>query len=223
MGQNWSLETGWSIGDDVATCDGTNGVLMEQPLATVNTKLKKITFTVSNYVSGQLRVYSGAGADILYTVTANGTYTYYDYLLFNKISFYSASLFNGSVTNISVIEITDDTNLPRINYEGFSYQDALGSELVVNGTFDDGLNGWQPHVGSILELENGMAKVTVVGNQGFIRRNDLSIETGKTYFCKAYITNGTPPQWYINGTNNLLNLSLISEKYLWCVCNCYGK
>ena len=41
-----------------------------------------------------------------------------------------------SVTNISVIEITDDTNLPRINYEGFSYQDALGSELVVNGEFD---------------------------------------------------------------------------------------
>ena len=37
------------------------------------------------------------------------------------------------VTNISVIEITDDTNLPRINYEGFSYQDALGSEEIVNG------------------------------------------------------------------------------------------
>ena len=47
-----------------------------------------------------------------------------------------ASHFNGSITNISVIEITDDTNLPRINYEGFSYQDALGSELVTNGGFD---------------------------------------------------------------------------------------
>ena len=32
------------------------------------------------------------------------------------------------ISNISIIEITTDTNLPRINYEGFSYQDALGSE-----------------------------------------------------------------------------------------------
>ena len=115
------------------------------------------------------------------------------------------------VTNISVIEITDDTNLPRINYEGFSYQDALGSELVVNGTFDDGLNGWSTHAGSTLELENGMAKVTTVGGQGFIKRTDLSIETGKTYFCKAYITNALAPQWFINSVNNPINLSLISE------------
>ena len=115
------------------------------------------------------------------------------------------------VTNISVIEITDDTNLPRINYEGFSYQDALGSELVVNGTFDDGLNGWSTHAGSTLELENGMAKVTTVGGQGFIKRTDLSIETGKTYFCKAYITNALAPQWFINSVNNPITLSLISE------------
>ena len=39
------------------------------------------------------------------------------------------------ISNISVIEITDDTNLPRINYEGFSYQDALGSEEITNGDF----------------------------------------------------------------------------------------
>ena len=51
------------------------------------------------------------------------------------------------VTNISVIEITDDTNLPRINYEGFSYQDALGSELVVNGDFEDGSANWTLGVG----------------------------------------------------------------------------
>ena len=116
-----------------------------------------------------------------------------------------------SVTNISVIEITTDTSLPRINYEGFSYQDALGSELVVNGGFDDGLNGWSPHAGSTLELENGMAKVTTAGGSGFIKRTDLSIETGKTYFCKAYITNGLSPQWFINSVNNPINLSLISE------------
>ena len=39
----------------------------------------------------------------------------------------------GFVTNVSVKEITDDTDLPRINYEGFSYQDSLGSELLTSG------------------------------------------------------------------------------------------
>ena len=47
------------------------------------------------------------------------------------------------ITNISVIEITTDTSLPRINYEGFSYQDALGSEEIVNGRLmQDGVLGF---------------------------------------------------------------------------------
>ena len=114
------------------------------------------------------------------------------------------------VDDVSIIEITTDTSLPRINYEGFSYQDALGSELVVNGTFDDGLNGWSTHSGSTLELENGMAKVTTSNNSGWIKRTDLSIETGKTYFCKADITNAISKTWYINGTGNSVPLTLIS-------------
>ena len=52
----------------------------------------------------------------------------------------------GFVTNVSVKEITDDTDLPRINYEGFSYQDSLGSELVVNGGFDTD-SAWLKHNG----------------------------------------------------------------------------
>ena len=43
----------------------------------------------------------------------------------------------GTLDNVSVIEITDDTNLPRINYEGFSYQDALGSEEITGGDFSN--------------------------------------------------------------------------------------
>ena len=125
VGQDWTLGTGWSIGSGTANCDGTNAVAIEQNLSTVNTVVKKITFTVSNYVSGQLRVYSGAGADILYTVTANGTYTYYDYLVNNKIFFYSISSFIGSVDNVSVVEVNRD-NLARIDY----LDDAAGVLLT---------------------------------------------------------------------------------------------
>ena len=87
----------------------------------------------------------------------------------------------------------------------------IGPELVTNGNFDNGLSGWSAHVGSTLELEDGKAKVTTVSAQGFIKRTDLSIQSGKTYFCTAQITNALAPRWYINGVSDLLNLSLISE------------
>ena len=53
----------------------------------------------------------------------------------NYIRFVGGAGTEFTITNISVKEITDDTDIPRINYSGFSYQDSLGSELVVNGDF----------------------------------------------------------------------------------------
>ena len=85
------------------------------------------------------------------------------------------------------------------------------TELVINGDFSDGLNGWSSHGGSILELQDGKAKVTTVGNQGWIKRLDLSIQSGKTYFCKAEITNALNPAIFINGTADQLSpMPLIS-------------
>ena len=66
----------------------------------------------------------------------------------------------ADITNITTIQITDDTNLPRINYEGFSYQDALGSELVVNGTFDTDSN-WNN--AAHWSIANGVATSTGTG------------------------------------------------------------
>ena len=90
--------------------------------------------------------------------------------------------FNFEVTNISVIEITTDTSLPRINYEGFSYQDALGSEQIVNGTFNDGSNwttlgGWS--------IGGGSANC----NGGSIMYTNGGIEVSKTYKVTYTIIN----------------------------------
>ena len=63
------------------------------------------------------------------------------YILLLQIILFQQQALVGSITNISIIEITDDTNLPRINYSGFTYQDSLGSELeIVNGDFDTDSN-----------------------------------------------------------------------------------
>ena len=73
------------------------------------------------------------------TLASAGVFTGY-FTKGTETSFYIRALgtTSGSISNISVVEITDDTNLPRINYEGFSYQDSLGSEEVVNGDFSEG-------------------------------------------------------------------------------------
>jgi len=102
---DWTKQTGWTISGGTANCDGTNDVAIYQNISSSNTTLKRITFSVSNYVSGTLRVYSGSGADIFLNVTANGTYELESYLVLNRIFLYSLSSFNGSVDNISVKEV----------------------------------------------------------------------------------------------------------------------
>ena len=82
--------------------------------------------------------------------------------------------------SVSLIEITDDTNLPRINYEGFSYQDSLGSELVTNGNFATDtdwsmLPSWS--------IANGKASYNGVGNGHYIKQN-ASLIIGKEYIAK---------------------------------------
>jgi hypothetical protein len=214
VGQDWILGTGWTIeANQLVRAVAVSGSYAQTSydLGVIG-RLYKISINVTEVLSGTLYVYGGLGGTPALTITSAGVYTInHIWASDQPLGVFCSNSFVGKVSNISVIEITDDTNLPRINYEGFSYQDSLGSELVSNGDFSDGLNGWSAHVGSTLELENGMAKVTTVGSQGFIKRTDLSIETGKTYFCKAYITNGLSPQWYINSVNNPVNLSLISE------------
>ena len=119
---------------------------------------------------------SGTGAVDFNNITSSGTYT--AEMTSNEVNppliLQGDTNFIGSITNIVLLEITNDTNLPRINYEGFSYQDVLGSEQIVNGTFNDGSNwttlgGWS--------IGGGSANC----NGGSIMYTNGSIEVSKTY------------------------------------------
>ena len=99
--------------------------------------------------------------------------------MFTKVS----SDLHGSITNISVKEITDDTDLPRINYEGFSYQDSLGSEEVVNGDFSNGSANWENYTsGSSTIVFTDVATLNVDAsnsNVGIYQENVFA--SGKQY------------------------------------------
>ena len=141
VGQNWVLGTGYSIGEDKAVAtNASNSNLQQTNITITNTKKYKINFKIDDYSSGTIKPQLGAVSAVVGTaVGANGTYTEiltannnFDRIVFRT----SGTAFNGSITNISVIEITDETNLPRINYEGFSYD---GSGAIIP---DSGCGSW---------------------------------------------------------------------------------
>ena len=91
----------------------------------------KLTFDViatngANYLSNpnSTNIYdtSTIGSKVFY-ITAQ-----YETLYFKRFG----GITDVTITNISLIEVTDDTNLPRINYDGFSY-DGSGNIIPNSG------------------------------------------------------------------------------------------
>ena len=190
VGQNWEIQTGWSIANNKLNCLGASSQIEASTLLNFDiTKKYKLVFTISGVDSGtrSFRVYtqgSNGGVIFSYTAHTNGTYEYYYDPSINgtKLAFQTA--FNQStfsIDDVSVIEITDDTNLPRINYEGFSYQDALGSELVLNGDFSNGTNDWGITSASY-EVSNGELKIyNQTSNPCLASQSVIGLIVGKQY------------------------------------------
>jgi len=149
VGQDWTFNNGAAIAEDKATIIGDGSIFgyVEQLSTFVSGKKYKVTLdAIINSGGGLVVKYGLAFADNIGSITTSGSYTFYYTAEVSGSIIIGRSVggvaYNSSITNISVKEITDDTDLPRINYEGFSYQDVLGSELIVNGTFDTDLSSW---------------------------------------------------------------------------------
>ena len=118
-GQDWTLGSGWSIGDGkaIATDAAFGAQLVDDTTLEANKKYK-VTFDISDYVKGNVRV--GVGNVFSSEVSSNGSFTFI-ITSSNTNAFKAQTRAGGSgttlsITNISVIEITEDTNLPRIDY-----------------------------------------------------------------------------------------------------------
>jgi hypothetical protein len=126
VGQNWTFGTGWSMGDGVALFDssGNAGYLTQSGALEINKKYK-LTATVNSgivsLVGAFYDVEQGAqiqtGVDSIFTVkSANGS----------LLRLYShPNNGDAEITDIKVVEITDDTDLPRIDFT-----DGTGSLLL---------------------------------------------------------------------------------------------
>ena len=115
----WTLGTGWSFGDGVATCDGsqTSGTFLQQtPITFTNGNTYKVVFTCTIQAGNLDARLQGSGATVTGTSrTSSGTYTEYLVSTGNtSFRMRGNADFIGSVDNISVIEVKGDK--PRIDY-----------------------------------------------------------------------------------------------------------
>ena len=100
---DWTKGTGWTISGGTANSDGTSGSnnLSQSGILVVGEQYE-INITISNYVSGNVEV--SAGASPRGTITANGTYTFYQTCTPSTTFYIIANSFDGSIDNVSVTE-----------------------------------------------------------------------------------------------------------------------
>ena len=120
VGQDWALGASWSIGNNKATRLTSVDWGLDQTISSaVNGRTYRVTTEITDYTSGVLRLALGSGGTVNVIGNALGVYV-------NEFVWTGSSGsiirfqgdFVGSISNITILEITEDTNLPRIDYTG---------------------------------------------------------------------------------------------------------
>ena len=199
VGQDWTFGTGWSIGDGEAIHTG-DGDYIEQGSLTAGSKYKVVIDVTQASGSGFPQIYMGG---LTTAMTSVDTYTFYitaqagDTIKLRGVN-------DCKIGSISVIEITDDTNLPRINYTNFDYEN--GEIVPYSGE------------GSLL-LEPQSTNTIISSNSGFLAFNmDLSYNNatspdGTQNAFKATTTTASGSQFRPNQTITTPSTFSIFLKY----------
>ena len=199
VGQNWNLIGTATITENqanIVTASAVTGI-SQTNILTIGESYK-LTYNIVSNNNGGLKI---SGNEIP-SVVGNNTYYFTASATALEILRNSGAT-DISISNISVIEITDDTNLPRINYEGFSYQDALGSELITNGGFSNGSTDWILNDWTVAD-----GKASLLNGSSFINQNNI-LEVGKTYKIQYTISDYVSGniRWRSAGVNGSVNTS----------------
>jgi len=202
----WTLGTGWSIENGVATSttSGGSSYLTQSGILT-SSNTYKITFTVSNYVSGTVKAtVSGQEGS---SITANGTYT--EILTTTGTDFSIKSqggTFNGSVDNVSVKDITfsTDVDLARINYDsnganGHILLEPTSTNLI---TYSEDFSEWSntasettdtPNSATSPSGESNATKLQEANTSNSLHRLSklVSLSSGTNYSLSIFAKKGT--------------------------------
>ena len=214
VGQNWDFGGDWELVNGTAEIQSsTNSFLVQSNVVDLSVKNYKLQYEVITTNGSNFRLAGGSSAFGTITLDTATIGVKTIYLTSNGTARnlqYNQNSFRGSIDDISVIEITDDTNLPRINYEGFSYQDALGSELVVNGDFATD-SDWSLGTGWSI----GDNKLIHTGGGSYAQQGSLTAGTEyKVVIDVAEASGSGFPQIYMGGLTTAMTAPDIYTFYI---------
>ena len=208
---DWTLGTGWSIEDGIATCDGTQtstSILDTSNGLSVQHKTVKVTFDLTRTAGSVTVTLQGTGSNDLSNLNSTNTYSFYAVSVdaSSKLQFKADSSFVGTVDNVSVVDVSSDfdfdraSSATRINSSGLvqDMQSITDPELVLNGDYeelgDNGINypsGVSTTAGPF-ELDSSTGLYTYnksVGGTGTMNfTSAIAAEVGQTYKIVIDIT-----------------------------------
>ena len=224
VGQNWSFGTGWNMGDGKAVFSGTDFANLQpsSSLLTIGKKYKlSLTAEVTN---GSFKVQHPSSSDLI-EESNSGSYSAIFVATANTFTIARASVGvqnDFSIDNVSVIEITDDTNLPRINYtngEGSLLLEPQSTNLV---TYSEDFSQWSGNeittqTGFLApDGSNNAIKITSTGSQSYFVLSGLNL-TGtdtRTIYAKTVSGTGTVNLCsYGQNTNNNFTITTQWQRF----------
>lgn len=201
---SWTKASGWTIVNGVASHAGSGAGAIYQSVPILIGKAYSVTYTVSGRTGGNILAQMGNGTNGV-ARTTNGTFTEILIASGNTTLYFAASsAFNGSIDNVSVIQV----NLPASGT-------FTGTELTNNGTFETGNppTGWAAGGSATLSQQSG----TRTGGSGsFVLRvawnsvpgNSVAVQTlftrGKTYRVTGYLRSDGVMIPYVADTGNVI-------------------
>ena len=214
---NWLKGTGWSISGGVAVSAGSNNYAgLQQSPSLVVGKVYSVTFTISSYTSGSVKI--GLGETVGITYSAEGTYTETFVYTGPHVSGFKFSIFPwgdfvGSIDNVSVKEVTFDqpdgtltlfehpTNIPRVEYDadgnrlGLLVEEARTNLDTASDFFAGG--GGVTAVKNYTAPDKTLSASTISYSGGltpYLNTTNIAFTSGTTYTFSFFFKRGTGTQ-----------------------------
>jgi len=208
VGQNWNIIGDVIINNGAASFvdTGSNTFSRVQQSILSNTKKYKVSFDVTRYVSGRAQVIFGADASTVNVDISSGVGTYTATATSVGNNFFikrngAYAGFDFDIDNISVKQITDDTDVPRLDYTNAACPSLLlepqrQNIVTYSEIFNSSSTYYFGPLGTTIESTNNLApdgKNTatqiVSDGQGKIQTVYKTLPANTTYTLSVWVKN----------------------------------
>ena len=119
-GDNWNEGSSWTIADNKATAISNGYLIQSNVIPSSSTETYKLTYTISNSNDANLKLAGGSNPFGTQSIPdEDGTYTLYvvaNGTTARNLQFFSNG-FRGDISNVSLKQLIDTNNIPRISYD----------------------------------------------------------------------------------------------------------